>query len=78
MSRHRIAVLSRMKDMEGRTLCFTIPAITRRRLLDYIDKDRVPDFEGDAATFEIEQVREPDCPWPRWRVLRQVHNAGEG
>ena len=69
----RIAKLTRVTDREGRTLQFTTPSLARGRCpLDFIDKERVPDFEGDEAWFEMVKVREPNCPWPRWRVIRRV------
>jgi hypothetical protein len=75
--RPRIAKLTRMRDIEGRTLCFETSSLTHGRCpLDFIDKERVPDFEGDAAWFEIVKVREPDCPWPRWTVIRRVEDRG--
>ncbi|MBV9995606.1 MAG: hypothetical protein JO127_10365 [Caulobacteraceae bacterium] len=75
MAHTRIAVLTRMKDLDGRTLCFTLLASGGRRLHDFIDKERVPDFEGDQATFETEKVREPGSPWLRWRVIRRVEGV---
>ena len=55
------------------TLCFTAPVGNgRRQPTDFIGKERVPDFEGKSAWFEIIKVREPDCPWPRWKVIRRV------
>ena len=70
----RIAVLTRVKDLDGNTLNFWMPAGHRigRHNTEWIGKERVPEFEGDSATFEIERVKEPDCPWPRWRVLRRI------
>ncbi|WP_269715692.1 hypothetical protein [Caulobacter sp. NIBR2454] len=37
---------------------------------DIIDAEDVPDFEGDEAWFEVQQVSAK--PWPFWRALRQV------
>ena len=70
-----IAKLTRMTDMEGRTLRFTAPVGDgRRHRTDFIDPERVPDFEGDSAWFEIVKVREPGCPWLRWKVIRRVED----
>ncbi|MGA0603111.1 hypothetical protein ACO2Q3_20555 [Caulobacter sp. KR2-114] len=72
MQRPIIAVLTRMKDLDGNTLCFTMPRLTRHRPQAFIQRDAVPDFEGDSATFELLKVRTADSPWPRWTVLRRV------
>jgi hypothetical protein len=70
----RIVVLTRLRDPNGRTALFTLPGGRGRgrSVVDFIAKERVPEFEGDSATFEIEKVREPGCPWLRWRVVRRV------
>ena len=73
--RSQIAELTRMKDLEGRTLCFTIPRVGRgRSRADFIEKAMVPEFEGDSAWFEI--VKVPAVPWPQWSVVRRVEEAG--
>ncbi len=69
----RTVVLTRTKDLNGATLFFTFPGgHPGRSSHSFIAKDRVPDFDGDQATFELEKVREAGCPWPRWRVVRRV------
>ncbi len=77
-NRPRIGKVTRMMGLEGQTLCYMWPALRRGRCpYDFIDVDRVPPFEGEEAWFEMVQVREPGCPWPRWKVLRRVE-APEG
>lgn len=69
----RIVVLTRSKDLDGATLFFTFPGShPGRSAHSFIARDRVPDFDGDEAAFEVEKVREAGCPWPRWRVVRRV------
>jgi len=68
----RIVTLTKVKSLEGELLTYTFPVFGRRKVVEFVGKDRVPPFEGDAARFEIEPVREPGCPWPRWRVIRRI------
>jgi len=49
-----------LQDIDGETLAFTVLDHTRTGPRDFIDKERVPDFEGDAAT--LEKVLEAGCP----------------
>ena len=57
----------------GRTLMFTFEGGTRRAQRSknsFVDKERVPDFEGEEAWFEMEEVS--GTPWSFWRAVRQV------
>ena len=72
MRRTRIVTLTKLKSLEGEVLSYTFPVFGRRKVVEFVGRDRVPAFDGDAAAFEIEQVREPGCPWPRWRVIRRL------
>lgn len=57
----------------GRTLMFAFEGGTRRaeRSRDsFINRERVPEFEGEEAWFEVEQVS--TASWPYWRAVRQV------
>ena len=62
--------LKRVTDLEGRTLNFMIPTSDRRHPPEFIPPDRVPEFEGKEAWFELEKVHTK--PWAFWKVLRQV------
>jgi len=75
---HRTALLTRVTALTGETLHFTMPAYTgrRRSRVEFIDKERVPEFEGDQAWFEIEKVSAK--PWPYWRALRRVDPPATG
>ncbi len=58
---------------DGRTLYFTFPNGTgraRRCRVTFVEPHRVPDFVGDTAWFEVEQVE--GRPWSFWRAVRQV------
>lgn len=58
---------------DGRTLYFTFPTGTgrsRRCRVGFVEPRRVPDFVGDTAWFEMEQVE--GTPWTYWRAVRQV------
>ena len=71
----RVAVLTKVRDLGGNVLAYSMPArrrIGRHNMECGSDPERVPEFDGDSASFEIGRVREPGCPWPRWRVLRRV------
>ena len=57
----------------GRTLMFTYEGGTRRvqrSRNSFVDKERVPAFEGEEAWFEMEEVS--GAPWSFWRAVRQV------
>ena len=72
-SRPRIETLTKVKARDGDLVYYTFPRLGRRATVEFVDnKERMPPFEGDSATFELEKVREPGCPWPRWRVIRRV------
>lgn len=61
----------------GCTLMFSFEGGTRRaqRSRDsFIDKERVPDFEGEEAWFEVEQVSAK--PWSFWRAVRRLEGPG--
>ncbi|KQV54671.1 MULTISPECIES: hypothetical protein [unclassified Caulobacter] len=61
-----------------RTLMFTFEGGTRRAQrsrCSFIDKERVPAFEGEEAWFEVEEVSAK--PWPFWRAVRQVAGPGD-
>ena len=73
----RVVKLRRVRQYgggdHGRTLMFTFEGGTRRAqrsLSSFIDKERVPDFEGEEAWFEVEEVS--GKPWSFWRAVRQV------
>ncbi len=72
MRRTRIVTLTKVRSLEGELLHYTFPVFGRRRVVDFVGKERAPPFEGESADFEIEKVREPGCPWPRWRVIRRL------
>lgn len=62
----------------GRTLMFTFEGGTRRAArsrCSFVDKERVPDFEGEEAWFEMEEVS--GTPWAFWRAVRQVEPPDE-
>jgi hypothetical protein len=62
----------------GKTLMFTFEGGTRRAQRSrnsFIDKERVPDFEGEEAWFEVEEVS--GKPWSFWRAVRQVAAPGD-
>jgi len=57
----------------GQTLMFTFEGGTRRAersRCSFVDKERVPNFEGEEAWFEVEEVS--GKPWSYWRAVRQV------
>jgi hypothetical protein len=57
----------------GRTLMFSFPGGTRRAarsLHSFIDRERVPEFDGEEAWFEVEEVSA--TPWSFWRAVRQA------
>lgn len=61
----------------GRTLMFTFEGGTRRAQRcnsSFVDKERVPDFEGEEAWFEVEEVS--GKPWSFWRAVRKVEPPG--
>ena len=73
MFKPRLALLTRMKDLDGNTLCFTTSRVGRARShADFIEKDQVPEFIGDSAWFEIVKRRVPNSPWPQWTVVRRL------
>jgi hypothetical protein len=73
-----IALLTRMKDPEGRTLFFAIRSTSHGRSnADFIRPHGVPDFEGDSAWFEIVKAHFPESPWPQWRVVRPLERGRE-
>jgi len=62
----------------GKTLMFTFEGGTRRAQRSrnsFIDRERVPDFEGEEAWFEVEEVS--GRPWPHWRAVRRVEPPGD-
>jgi hypothetical protein len=74
MKRTRIVTLTKVRSLDGELLYFTFPVFGRRREAEFVGKERAPPFEGESATFELEKVREPGCPWLRWRVVRRVES----
>lgn len=57
----------------GKTVMFTFEGGTRRAQRSrnsFIDRDRVPEFEGEVAWFEVEEVS--GTPWSFWRAVRRV------
>lgn len=78
----RIQLVTRMRsnhsdDPPFRTLCFTTRGSGRSRsLVDFIDVDRVPDFEGEEAWFLMVKERVRDSPWPKWKTLKRVNPDG--
>lgn len=66
----KIARLERRTDGVGRTLYFMIPSSDRRKPPAFLDPEDVPAFEGEAAWFEVAQVRRG--PWLKWRAVRRV------
>ena len=80
---HRMVVkLTRVRQFEdsgvGPTVMFTFEGGTRRAhrsRCSFIDKDNVPDFDGEEAWFEVEQVSAK--PWPFWRAVRQVDEPAD-
>lgn len=57
----------------GRTLFFTFKGGTRRAqrsLCSFVSPEQVPDFEGQEAWFEVEEVS--GKPWSYWRAVRRV------
>lgn len=75
---HRIIVkLKRVRQFggaePGATVMFTFEGGTyrsQRSRCSFIRKDQVPEFEGEEAWFEVEQVNSK--PWPYWRAVSQV------
>ena len=67
--------LTRQRTLENagsRTLFFTTAHIGRRRHSDFFSPSQVPEFEGESAWFEAEQV-----PKMGWRILRRVTEHGQ-
>lgn len=62
--------LERRTDLDGKTLYFMTPSGGRRHPAEFLDPQDVPDFEGDAATFELERFHKG--PWLKWRAVRRV------
>lgn len=68
--------LTRMRagvgEARGRTLYFTFPGGPkgRRSHVTFLKPGNVPEFEGDEAWFEVEQVE--GRPWAFWRPVRRV------
>ncbi|MEH0196362.1 hypothetical protein V7S57_11795 [Caulobacter sp. CCNWLY153] len=61
----------------GFTLMFSFEGGTRRAERSrhsFIDRERVPDFEGEEAWFEVEQVSAK--PWSFWRAVRRLEGPG--
>lgn len=57
----------------GKTLMFTFEGGTRRAQRSrssFINKERVPEFDGEEAWFEVEEVS--STPWPYWRAVRRI------
>jgi len=57
----------------GKTLMFSFDGGTRRAQRSrssFINKERVPEFDGEEAWFEVEEVS--GKPWPYWRAVRPV------
>ncbi len=71
--RSTIAELTRMRDLDGTTLSFSFRHQRGRSAHDFIEKDAVPDFEGESAWFEI--VKVAAVPWPRWTVVRRAEEG---
>lgn len=78
----RVVKLRRVRQFgggdHGRTLMFTFEGGTRRAQRSrnsFIDKARVPDFEGEEAWFEVEEVSAK--LWAFWRAVRQVAGPGD-
>lgn len=62
----------------GRTLFFKFRGGIRRAqrsLYSFVSPEHVPDFEGQAAWFEVEEVS--GKPWSYWRAVRQVEPPGD-
>jgi len=75
MGTRRIMKLTRQRTLENagsRTLFFTTAHIGRRRHSDFFSPSQVPEFEGESAWFEAEQV-----PKLGWRILRRVTEHGQ-
>lgn len=76
MAEKRIVLLTRMRSLPNdgyRTLCFTSEQLAtrgRRSRVGFVDSEHVPDFDGEAAWFEVERVAAK--PKPYWRAVRQV------
>lgn len=65
-----VRCLTRVTDLEGRTLNFMIPSSDRRHPPQFIPPGQVPDFEGKEAWFELQKLHIK--PWSTWKVVRQV------
>jgi hypothetical protein len=62
----------------GPTVMFTFEGGTlraHRSRCSFVRKDQVPEFEGEEAWFEVEQVSSK--PWPYWRAVRQVEPSAD-
>jgi hypothetical protein len=70
----RIMKLTRVRnhsDSDNRTLFFTAPGLKRRRLHMFFGPDAVPEFGGEEAWFQAEQV-----PKNGWRIVQRVNPDG--
>jgi hypothetical protein len=74
MARTRIVTFTKVRSLEGALLYYAFPVFGRRREAEFVSRERAPPFEGESARFEVEKVREPGCPWLRWRVVRRVED----
>jgi hypothetical protein len=59
-------LLTRIADLEGKTLCFMIYLGSRDRGWKTFQPEQVPPFEGKEAVFEIDRAK------GGWRFVRQV------
>lgn len=72
----RIEKLTRVRQYAGNssgpTVMFTCPGGSGRgnSRSDFINKENVPEFEGETAWFELETVKAR--PWPYLRAVRQL------
>lgn len=72
----RIEKLTRVRKYTGApdspTLMFTCPGGSGRGNCrsDFINKENVPDFDGETAWFELETVKA--TPWPYLRAVRRL------
>ncbi len=76
------ALVSRMRDRDGKLLCFKIDGVggPGNSRYCFVDAQHVPEFEGEQGWFELERVYA--TPWNFWKPVRylgtQAPPAGDG
>lgn len=69
------ALVSRMRDHDGKLLCFKIDGVggPGNSRYSFVDIQHVPEFEGEQGWFELERVYA--TPWNFWKPVRWLGDS---